>query len=456
MHPRALALAPPSLLRPTPSAPLRSAAARAPDTSSCKACAAGWACPQTGTAALTVPCAQGSYCTAGSAAASGALCAPGRYTDATNASAAVDCAACPRGFACAAGTGGPNAPQACPAGWFCPPGTGSAVASAGNRVSLLASVLSTCPVYSYVATGQTYSAMCACPKGTFSQSLLLFSAQQCTPCPAGSFCLGSGTAGVDGVCPAGRYCPQGTAAPLNCTAGSYSGATGLRRQEECLVCPVGQWCAAGASAPTNCTAGTFNPVTGGASAAGACAACPEGYTCPSARTSVPTPCGAGFYSSASSSAAACVACPKGRFCASNTTRATEVLALSATSPVACPQRMFCNGGVSVIPSLADYPCPSGFYCPLGTNATVPCGSGTHGGGLTGLGSQADCTICERAHELRRRRNRPRRRRRLVRTARADVSAFAAHARHLPNPQARLASTAAASARRSPTACVRPV
>lgn len=44
---------------------------------------------------------------------------------------------------------------------------------------------------------------------------------------------------IGGLCPAAHYCPEGSASPLPCPAGTYSNLTG---QSVCSRCPVGYYC----------------------------------------------------------------------------------------------------------------------------------------------------------------------------------------------------------------------
>lgn len=57
-------------------------------------------------------------------------------------------------------------------------------------------------------------------------------------------------------CPAGKYCPLGTASPT-------------------LDCPYGWQCPAGSGTPINCPSGYYQDQVGQA----ACKLCPEGYYC---------------------------------------------------------------------------------------------------------------------------------------------------------------------------------
>ena len=90
------------------------------------------------------------------------------------------------------------------------------------------------------------------------------------------------------TCPAGYYCPPGSASPTPCPAGSY--------------CP-----APGALVPTACAAGSYSPAP---AAAARCPPCPAGSFCAAATTK--ETCRAGFYCPAGSTAP--LACPVDRCC----------------------------------------------------------------------------------------------------------------------------------------------
>ena len=75
-------------------------------------------------------------------------------------------------------------------------------------------------------------------------------------CPAGFFCAEEATV-QPSLCPKGRYCPQGTATPLPCEAGSYSDATHLSAKGQCLTCPPGSSCASGSMEPSPCLPGSI-------------------------------------------------------------------------------------------------------------------------------------------------------------------------------------------------------
>ena len=86
-------------------------------------------------------------------------------------------------------------------------------------------------------------------------------------CAAGHFCTigvdtpspdGTSNLGVGGVCPTGNYCPQASAVPLPCEAGTYNFATG---RSTCEQCPAGYYCEQNTTDPTSdpCPTGHYCP-----------------------------------------------------------------------------------------------------------------------------------------------------------------------------------------------------
>ena len=51
-----------------------------------------------------------------------------------------------------------------------------------------------------------------------------------------------------GICPDGHYCPQGTADPIGCAAGTYNDLT---NQAACFTCAAGYYCLANSTTYVN-------------------------------------------------------------------------------------------------------------------------------------------------------------------------------------------------------------
>lgn len=97
------------------------------------------------------------------------------------------------------------------------------------------------------------------------------------------------------ICPAGHFCPAGSANPRGCVAGTYQNNTSAA---DCDICPERHYCEAMATDVLPCPAGFY---------------CPQGT-----EFATEFPCPNGTYSNESSLAAAseCYLCPPGRYRAS--------------------------------------------------------------------------------------------------------------------------------------------
>lgn len=207
-------------------------------------------------------------------------------------SVAAPCPACPNGTRPAG-----NAPCGCPPGVLCPGGSAEPTG---------------------LPTGNF------CPAGFFCTAKSEILSGACAPgysCPEASYTvLGANVFGkLGGRCPAGSYCPGGSAAPIDCPAGTFSNTTG--RFLPCEQCPQGRWSAATAQSSNTtcraCPAGTTTTAAGAASR-DACLALP--FSCPlgsqpkkaraaSAADCVPLTCARGL--ALAQSGASCQGCGAG-------------------------------------------------------------------------------------------------------------------------------------------------
>ncbi|KAF7241191.1 Sushi, von Willebrand factor type A, EGF and pentraxin domain-containing protein 1, partial [Varanus komodoensis] len=356
---------------------------------------------------------------------------------------------CPPGYACPPGTGFPfsfpclpgsywdnstmeegDTCKSCPAGFFC-----DSVAMTQPKV---------CPLGSYCPPGRSQPK--SCPEGTYGNRKGLARQQDCSPCRAGFYCAAHGqttpsgrcesgfycrsravsplpTDGVTGnVCPPGSYCPPGSPVPILCPPGTYSNASGLRKQNQCLDCPPGLYCDGtnthvptgpckpgyfcpgaartatqmmakegyytleGAVQPELCPPGSFQPYT----AQSACIDCPEGMFCNHTGLVEPLACPKGHYCPAKSvlpllcpvgtyldipggtRIGTCKPCPAGKYCSKPGLVWPEG---------SCQPGYYClQGSGSNSPTGPPFggPCPAGHYCPAGTKQPreMPCPAGT--------------------------------------------------------------------------------
>ena len=229
-------------------------------------------------------------------------------------------------------------------------------------------------------------------------------ATDCLPCPAGSYCAGTGSAAPTGKCEAGYYCtgaegaetagassaqeaetpagsysPAGSAKPIQCPPGTYSTAA---KQAACTPCDAGKSCPArGMTAGTACLAGVYCPLESGslvgtvhprtclagtyqplaaASAAGACLACAAGKVCAAdGLASAGAPCAAGYI------------CWRGAF----TTTPARSLG-TPTASAACTSSCMYDSHAKTCWS-DDYGlCPPGHHCSSGGTCPTACAAGT--------------------------------------------------------------------------------
>jgi hypothetical protein len=226
----------------------------------------------------------------------------------------------------------------------------------------------------------------------------------------------------NGLCPAGYFCPEGTAYPISCPAGTYLPNSGSTYPGsclcDCLMCPPGYVCSAGSSMPSPCPAGyycpppvevnqqsvcmrnnsygrypkpepcpagTFQPLKGQIYAdscivcgtwiwnisylgqycpivgASEQTPCPEGHFCETG-SPLSFPCAGGTYRQTSGGHGnlSCYICPASYFCPNATIH-----------PISCPGGRFCRSG-----SAYATICPGGYFCPPNTSVPHPCPPGS--------------------------------------------------------------------------------
>ena len=414
--------------------------------SDCHLCLAGMFCSGYGLSAPSGPCHEGYFCPQGqvspeplqfacplahfcpSGSASATPCPAGTYQDEHM---QHTCKECPSGYFCSNATG-PVAnfePFICPLGFFCPNGT-----RYGNEFP--------------------------CPSGTFSNLTGLQDESVCVPCTGGSVCEQSGltapsnlcAAGyfcrsgatqttpfitnLNGICPEGQFCPEGTDHPMDCPPGTFSNSTGLSLVEQCTSCSSGMYCAAyglseptgpcmegfycpigasnathilctagyfceeGSAFPSPCPAGTYSPV-GGLESESDCLPCPAGHYCATPGITTTTgSCAPGYYCPLGSFTETAVICPTGFHCPQGSPAPQQCLPGTYTNITGSSLCEICEEGFYCLPvreanaSGNHLPCPAGYYCPVGTGADwEPCPFGTYSNS-TGLSSTSECVPCD--------------------------------------------------------------
>jgi hypothetical protein len=337
----------------------------------CDRCSPGYACPSTGmTETTSVPCGAGYYCPAGTSAATQYGCPAGRYSDSTTLTSKESCTLTEAGY------------------------TTVAASSSSNRVPCLAGHY--CPI------GTAGGADVDCPAGKYLSATQSTQLADCTQCPERYYCIGGG-ATTTGDCPAGHYCPAGTttATQYPCPAGFYSSVTGLAGALECTDAKEGWYAIEGSTTATKCPAGRYTSVNNTeyyeavSGAAIVCNECTAGSYCPEGCTA-PIACGVGYYSNVS--VEVCSICPLGNYCGSNTSTLAQITGSGGSwdntadlAGICFPGTLCDELGYSRRPELTNDACPTGYYCPAGTTAAIPCAAGTYNPNTGGQNASACLT-----------------------------------------------------------------
>ena len=417
---------------------------------SCTVCPAGYSCPSIYSSAIS-PCASGYYspagdatcnsCPAGSYCSSPAAlpieCANGTYS----LGSATECELCPPGYYCSSpdtpptvcpvgqySTGGATLCNSCSPGYMCQFGMNTNPSPLGAECPIggycsPSDTYTPCPAgtYGIVEAGQSLDHACAacdagyycnstgmvhstrkvCPAGAYcppgSAAPVLCgvgmesprtgqtSVATCERCTSGSYCLNEGT--VSGSpCPAGYYCPIGTDDYLRfpCPAGTFSSALGLTSPQQCHNCTAGHYCPSASTDPQGCPVGTYQP-SEGTTAQSHCLPCEQGYACPFVGMHTMTvPCARGHYCPLSTIYSTQYPCPAGYFSDS-----TSLANSNGCTP--CPDGYSCGLGTT---STSLINCPAGKVCPEGTatGSEDNCPGGTYSN-RTNLWRSGDCTPC---------------------------------------------------------------
>jgi len=243
----------------------------------CLKCPKGFFCSQTGISEKDkYKCPLGHYCDE-KATLIPKRCPSGTYRDSYEATSKNDCAPCPKGFFCNAGT---ITPEPCQPGYYCPAGSSKQI---------------------------------RCTKGNYCDAQ---SAEQ-TKCPPGFFCKRDGSNEYQD-CPPNTFCPIGSALPFECPSGTKAVMSDEQDdvQKVCEVCPPGTFSKPGSLVCETCSAGYV--CTGGSISA--YPRQPYGYIANPgfyalAGALVETPCPQGTYTpkEGGRNIEACLPCPKNTF-----------------------------------------------------------------------------------------------------------------------------------------------
>jgi hypothetical protein len=223
-----------------------------------------------------------------------------------------------------------------------------------------------------------------CDGGTYQD---LANQGSCKDCPAGSFCP-SGSA-VPSACPQGTFCPGQSQLPIPVQSGYFqvgaSGETVVASAHNETVCPAGsfcdtgtifvceegQYCPVGASSPVACPQGNY------CASPSEMVSCDSGEYCP-ASSLVPQICEAGSYCSLPWEKETCIEgayCPEGSVIYLivsigyySATAASGFTAEGAVKQERCLPGTYCDQG-------QIYDCQPGEYCPSGSPFPSPCAIG---------------------------------------------------------------------------------
>eukprot|EP00762_Andalucia_godoyi_P003604 ANDGO_00631.mRNA.1 hypothetical protein GUITHDRAFT_146773 len=314
-------------------------------------CPTGYYCPVGGSVTFMIPCPSGTYCR-GVGNIVPLVCDPGTFNNRTGRSYCDDCPpghvcpfygmlapiSCPAGYVCDQYRS-PRPPTLCPSGHYCPNGTETAVVNRALNTS--EGIPRPCGSAVYcifgVRTNETVP-------GDFTTPQV---------CLAGSYCPGK-TGSIDNLCPPGTFCPTGSEAPKNATAGFYA-IGGGPEQSKCLI-------------------GTFSNEEGLQN----CKPCPPGFSCEIEGTVLPQLCPPGTYRS-SDDTVYCQPCPQGTYsnsyglsaieqctlCPAGYICAVEAMTNYTSQAEQCYEGYYCRSGTTLA-DLDDQKCPAGFFCRVGT------------------------------------------------------------------------------------------
>ncbi|CAG9336329.1 unnamed protein product [Blepharisma stoltei] len=367
-------------------------------------CTAGSLCPW-GSSSDSTKCKEGFYCPSGTLVAY--PCPPGTYRSTVGATALSDCSTlstsgkyldtfantgsgttCPKGYYCPTGT---SDPIPCPAGTYNPSDGASAstdcvVCPEGKYCPYEATWSpSDCLAGKYCVKGTITPVKC--PAGTYhanSGSTYLTKLSDCTSCDAGWYCDQPGSTETAGECKAGFYC-----------AGKSITATPVG-QSYGYICPAGSYCPTGTATLQPCPSGTFNNYQGATSSSD-CIDCPKGFYCSSTTSAEPTgQCSAGYLCGTKETSStpsgketpAGTYAPAGSYASINCPRGTYNSAAGQGSCQTCDAGAYCQ--TTGLTSTTT--CTTGHYCPSGTIDPIPCPPGTFRA-TTGATQLSECTPC---------------------------------------------------------------
>lgn len=246
-------------------------------------------------------------------------------------------------------------PILCPKGSYCPNGVDILPCPSGRYGNLMGLSTSNCSGLClrgyYCSEGSTNSRSSVCPAGRYGSVKGLSSSLCEGPCSEGYYCPPKSTNSSMVACGENaRYCPQGSAFPLEVSFGYYSiGGLNTTRSGQ-KICEKGYYC--NHAVKIACEAGTYGD-SEGLFTDDCSGLCKSGYYCPSASISATEiPCPAGRYgSSFGLTNSSCTAlCPLGYFCPEG-----------SASPIACQNGSY-GAELGLSSSFCSGKCKPGYFC----------------------------------------------------------------------------------------------
>lgn len=236
-----------------------------------------------------------------------------------------------------------------------------------------------------------------CPPGVYGREPGLRSRTCSAPCPAGYYCpAGTATPLVCGA--ANLYCPLGSATPTSVPVGYFSIGFSANSRMDAAICPPGNFCVDGNQ--VKCPAGTYGAISG-LSSKKCSGDCPSGHYCP-IQTTKPIACPGGTYGAITGlTAPQCSGrCLHGYYCPPGSMSPTERVCgpnvfcpEGSSSPSKANNGAYVINGDSGVASRALL-CPIGSYCsPFNNSGTAQlCPAGTFGStmGLTTSSCSGNC------------------------------------------------------------------
>ena len=299
-------------------------------------CQAGWVCDRQGISFPTKRCPSGFVCGEGTTT-SLALALTQTGTPPRP---------CPPGQFCLDGVAhdvtmewlpsleaGAFAPQPCVEGFYCPTNSSTQFGEGKCFPGHYCPEGSVFPTKTHLGTFASedgHIAPSLCLPGTYAPRL---GQVRCSPCPAGSSCVGYGNS-IPRVCGPGTYRSAADSIQCkNCPERTYSSASGLTDVSQCQPCPEGRVCS-----------------SRGISEVSAMGECPEGHVC-------------GYATDRSTQNE--LDCPGGSYCSSGSTAANQYTNT-------CLSGVYCERG-SIASDLRNK-CSKGFYCVPATPLAEPTGT----------------------------------------------------------------------------------